>query len=83
MHREKRYKPRRMQNNPLETKRAHRDKVGVKAAAVAEKNQYKQPITTTRLSGKWPFRGEEKKVYVSSIGSFRYSFFLYIYIYLK
>lgn len=26
-----------MQNNPLETKRAHRDKVGVKAATAAEK----------------------------------------------
>lgn len=37
------YKPcppaatRRMQNNPLETKRPHRDKVGTKAAAVAKK----------------------------------------------
>lgn len=61
MHRERRYKPRRMQNNPLETKRAHRDKVGVKAAA--EKNRYKQPITTTRLSGKWPSSSlfEERK----------------------
>lgn len=78
-----------MQNNPLETKRAHRDKVGVKAATAAKKSvqggYYNALVRQMASRVKIPppsfeinffsRKKKKKKKFLSTLCSFRYLFF--------